>query len=188
MKDHKRASVVQPRLRVQDVQYSLFGRSIHPELYHSYESRRFDRGRYAVQVEILRSGHLVQWTYDDKLTMSEVVTRADGPLPSSRRLESRRFQVKSGFDIEWRRGIRYRVAMQMESVEPELLWSYQKELSPGGCQGLMQTFGTGGRIALGGMSYVHVETRDRTVLVQSVHTFPDDAALLKVESFFQAPQ
>ena len=39
-------------------------------------------------------------------------------------------------------------------------------------------------MALGALSYVNVETRRTSMLVQAIHTFPDDYAIVKVESLF----
>ena len=40
---------------------------------------------------------------------------------------------------------------------------------------------------LGALSYVNVETRRNSMLVQAIHTFPDDYAIVKVESLFALP-
>ncbi len=42
-------------------------------------------------------------------------------------------------------------------------------------------------MALGALSYVHVESRNRRLMVQAFHTFPDDCAIVKSESVFQLP-
>ena len=44
-----------------------------------------------------------------------------------------------------------------------------------------------GRMAMGALSYIHVETRSRRLLVQAFHTFPDDYAIVKSQSVFQLP-
>ena len=42
-------------------------------------------------------------------------------------------------------------------------------------------------IALGAVSYINVETRNRSLLVQAFHTFPDDYAIVKSQSLFEIP-
>jgi hypothetical protein len=37
------------------------------------------------------------------------------------------------------------------------------------------------------MSYVHLESRDRSLKVQAFHTFPDDYAIVKSQSVFMLP-
>ena len=51
----------------------------------------------------------------------------------------------------------------------------------------MHTFDASGRMALGALSYVNVETRRASMLIQAIHTFPDDYAIVKVESLFSLP-
>ncbi len=42
-------------------------------------------------------------------------------------------------------------------------------------------------MALGALSYINVEARNRSLLVQAFHTFPDDYAIVKSQSLFQLP-
>jgi hypothetical protein len=44
---------------------------------------------------------------------------------------------------------------------------------------LCQNFGSSGRIPMGAVSFIHVEERLRHVVIQSLHTFPDDYQILK---------
>ena len=53
---------------------------------------------------------------------------------------------------------------------------------------LVHTFDSSGRMALGALSYINVETRSRSMLVQAFHTFPDDYAIVKSQSLFQLPR
>ena len=48
-------------------------------------------------------------------------------------------------------------------------------------------FDSSGRMALGALSYIHVESRARQLLIQAFHTFPDDYAIVKSQSMFQVP-
>ena len=42
---------------------------------------------------------------------------------------------------------------------------------------MLHRFDSSGRMALGALSYLNVETRNRSLLVQAFHTFPDDYEL-----------
>ena len=42
-------------------------------------------------------------------------------------------------------------------------------------------------VTLGASSYINFETRNRSLLVQTFHTFPDDYAIVKSQSLFQLP-
>jgi hypothetical protein len=54
-------------------------------------------------------------------------------------------------------------------------------------RGMLHRFESSGRMILGAVSYINFEARDRSLLIQAFHTFPDDYAVLKSESLFQLP-
>ena len=86
------------------------------------------------------------------------------------------------------RGATYKVNFSLEPVDPELFWTFQKELSLDGArQGMVHKFDSSGRMALGALSYIHVESRNHSLRVQAFHTFPDDYAIVKSQSLFQLP-
>ena len=77
---------------------------------------------------------------------------------------------------------------ELEPVAPSLFWTFQSELSNDeNRKGLLHLFDSSGRFALGAMSYIHAETRQRSLRIQAVHTFPDDCAIVKSESVFRLP-
>jgi hypothetical protein len=66
--------------------------------------------------------------------------------------------------------------------------TYQKELTLQATRkGMLQQFEAGGRLEMGALSYVSIESRDKTFRVQAFHTFPDDRALLKIQSWYRIP-
>jgi hypothetical protein len=90
--------------------------------------------------------------------------------------------------VECRGGIVYQTSFQLEPVSPELFWMFQEELAHDGeRQGLVHTFDSSGRMALGALSYIYAETRARSLLIQAFHTFPDDCAIVKCQSVFELP-
>ena len=52
---------------------------------------------------------------------------------------------------------------------------------------MFHKFDSSGRMALGALSYINVETRSRKLFIQAFHTFPDDYAIVKSQSLFQLP-
>jgi hypothetical protein len=51
----------------------------------------------------------------------------------------------------------------------------------------LHTFDSSGRVSLGAISYINLETRNRSLLIQAFHTFPDDNAIVKSQSVFRLP-
>jgi hypothetical protein len=179
--------VLSVRPKIAELVFQLYGRSLHPELFQVYSTRVVERGDYQATIHITHAGHIVTWRYQG-LTLTEVATSSDHPLPQKRRLLSHRLKGQRSDRVQCRGGVKYEVSFQLETVEPEVFWTFQQELVHAGQQGLLQTFSGGGRLALGALSYINVETRSRSLLVQSFHTFPDDLAIVKSQSVFEVPK
>ncbi len=175
------------RPKVAELVFQLYGRVLHPELFEVCATRSIDRGGYSATISITDAGHLVTWRKDG-LTLTEVATSLAQPLPQKRRLLSHRIAGERSDRMECRGGASYQTCFQLETVEQEVFWSFQQELVvEGSKRGLLHRFESGGRLALGALSWINVETRPRSLLVQTYHTFPDDLAIVKSQSLFECP-
>lgn len=175
------------RPKVAELVFQLYGRALHPELFQIHSTRTIQRGDYEAKIQITSTGHLVTWRYQG-LTLTEVATSAHQPLPQLRRVVSYRLKGERADHLVCRGGARYQVNFQLEPVEPEVFWTFQQELSGDGQrQGMLYRFDSSGRMALGALSYINLEARNRSLLVQAFHTFPDDYAIVKSQSLFEIP-
>mgnify|MGYP002626213141 CR=1 FL=1 len=175
------------RPKVAELVFQLYGRPLHPELFEVSRSRCLQRGDYEAQVQITSAGHVVTWR-SGGLTLTEVCTSAQQPLPQKRRLLSYRLRGERNDQIQCRGGVNYQVSFQLEPVEPEVFWTFHEELlRDGGTKGLLHAFDSSGRMAMGALSYINVESRNRKLLVQAFHTFPDDYAIVKSQSLIELP-
>lgn len=179
--------VLTVRPKVAELVFQLYGRPLHPELFEVHTSRTVGRGDYQARVEITNAGHVVTWKYLG-LTLTEVATSAHHPLPEKRRLLSYRLQGERSDRVECRGGASYEAQFQMERVDPAIFWNYQEELFNNiETEGMLFRFESSGRIAMGAVSYINLQCRERTLRVQAFHTFPDDYAIVKTQSQFQIP-
>ena len=175
------------RPKVAELVFQLYGRGLHPELFEIVSTRSVGRGNYEATISITSAGHLVTWRRDG-LTLSEVAASAAQPLPQRRRLLSYRLAGERSDRMECRGGITYQTCFQLETVPAEVFWTFQQELCGEGIKhGMFHRFESGGRLALGAISWINVETRTKSLLVQAFHTFPDDLAIVKSQSLFELP-
>lgn len=175
------------RPKVAELVLQLYGRSIHPELFDIFESRTFQRGKYQATVRITGTGHLVTWKVGD-LLLTEVATSAHMQMPEKRRLMSHRIRANREDRLECHGGITYEMNFSLENAGLEKLRGYQQELSLQAAKnGIVHQFESSGRFEAGGMSYINTECRDKIFRVQAFHTFPDDSAVLRVQSTFRLP-
>ena len=75
------------RPKVAELTFQLYGRSLHPELFHVHKSHTVERGGYSAKIDITSAGHVVTWRFGG-LTLTEVAASAQHPLPQRRRLLS----------------------------------------------------------------------------------------------------
>lgn len=175
------------RPKVAELVFQLYGRSLHPELFAIHAQRSVERTDYRATVAITTGGHLVTWQKAG-ITLTEVAASGAQPLPLKRRLLSYRLAGERSDRVECRGGIRYETSFQLETVEPEVFWTFQQELcSDGGRHGILHRFDSNGRMALGAISWLNIESRTKTLFVQAFHTFPDDLAIVKSQSLFEVP-
>ena len=175
------------RPKVAELTFQLFGRPLHPELFVVFESCTVERGGYLAKIDITSAGHVVTWRYAG-LTLTEVAASAHHPLPKMRRLLAHHLRGQRTDRVECRGGVRYQTSFQLEPTDPEVFWTFQQELAvEGQRQGMLHRFGSSGRMALGALSYINLEARNRSLLVQAFHTFPDDYAIVKSQSLFELP-
>jgi len=177
--------VLTVRPKVAELVFYLYGRPLHPELFQIHRTRTIERGAHRAKIDITSAGHVVTW-YHDGHTLTEVAAAANHPLPQCRRLLSYRLKGEQTAAVPCRGGAVYQVTFQLEPVEPDVFWTFQEELTRDGeREGMLHQFDSSGRMALGALSYIHVETRQRSLLVQAFHTFPDDYAIVKSQSLFR---
>lgn len=175
------------RPKVTELTFQLFGRPLHPELFQVVESNTIERGSYTAKIDITGAGHVVTWRYAG-LTLTEVAASARHPLPKTRRLLCYGLKGQRTDRVECRGGVIYQTSFQLEPAEPEFFWTFQRELVDQGLRhGVLHQFNASGRLALGAISYVNFEARNRSLLIQAFHTFPDDYAIVKSLSLFQLP-
>ena len=193
------------RPKVAELAFHVFSRALHPELYTIHKTRTIEGFGYQAKIDITNCGHVVTWNVPGETdnagkgrnattspgamnmpgaTICEVATSAHQPLPKKRLLLSKPLKGSRTERANCRNGVSYRTHFQLEPVGPDLFWMVQQQLGNGPTEGLLHQFDASGRMALGALSYVSVETRQKSMLIQAIHTFPDDYAIVKVESLF----
>jgi hypothetical protein len=179
--------VLTVRPKVAELAFQLYRRPLHPELFQVCKTGSIQRGVYQAKIDITSAGHVVTWKHED-LTLTEVAASAQHPLPKKGKLLSHRLRGERSERVECSGGVLYQTSFQLEAVDPEIFWMFQQELAHDGeRRGLLHRFDSSGRLAVGALSYIHVETRARSMLVQAFHTFPDDYAIVKSQSLFELP-
>jgi len=179
--------VLSARPKIAELVFHLFNRSLHPELFEVYQARKFSRSGFEAEIAITSAGHVIKWRHQG-VTLTEVAAAAHQPLPEKRRLFGHPLKGRCHQRVECRGGVTYECDFQLERADPVQFWDYQHDLSwESSANGMFHRFDASGRIALGALSYIHVETRLRSLSIKAFHTFPDDHAVVRTISRFQLP-
>ncbi|MEM7474625.1 MAG: DUF2617 family protein [Planctomycetota bacterium] len=182
-------STVRPK--VAQLTFQLLQRSVHPELFHIYKTQHIERDNFNARIHITSDGHVVQWTHGqsaNQSTLTEIASSTLQEVPQGRHLFSLPLR-DSGKDCLDLPGASYEYSYELQRVRPELFLMIQKQLKETSeTHELIHVFNSSGRIAIGGLSFLNVETRLKSLHVQAIHTFPDDLALVKTESIFRICQ
>lgn len=175
------------RPKIAELVFHLFNRSLHPELFEVYKTRKFSRAGFEAEISITSAGHVIRWRHQG-VTLSEVAAAANHPLPEKRKLFGHSLKGRHKERVECRGGVTYECDFQLERVEPAQFWTFQHDLAwESSANGMLHRFDASGRIALGALSFIHVETRLRSLSIKAFHTFPDDHAVVRSISRFQVP-
>lgn len=173
------------RPKVAALAFHVFGRSVHPELFQIYRTKQVSRKHYNASIDITRVGHVIQFSTENS-TLCEIACSTTQDLPEKRQLLASRFAGKKTRAIDDRKGISYETEYSVENVGAALFATVEKQLS--NCSSehdLLQVFDSNGRFSLGAISFIHVESRVRSLVVQALHTFPDDYAIVKSHTKIQ---
>ena len=174
--------VVRPKIA--DLNFKLFGRSIHPELFDSCSVRKVQREHYSVELNITSDGHLILFRHED-LTLAEISASSHHPLPSNRLLMSHAMQGEQQDKVTVGDRVRYECQFQLDLVSPKTVLAIQQQLGPEvDCQGLVHRFAASGRMAFGAISYIDVQSFCKHVQIRTFHTFPDTSSIVKSCSVF----
>ena len=172
------------RPKITDLNFHLFGRAIHPELFNASVRRFIERENYRLALNITTAGHLIEFEHDG-LVLTEVSATKHQPLPQTMRLISRAIEGVHSESTEFQERLSYDNKVQFEGVSPKMLVTIQQQLDESKrCEGLLHRFESNGRMAFGAISYINVQAFNSYVKIRSFHTFPDTCAVMKSESKF----
>lgn len=169
-----RPKIFEPTLRI-------YERPVHPEFFRIVAMKNLDRDHYGISSALTTSGHVITWTGGGR-TFCEVVDTNLRELPEPLIFNPILNEI-SKTPITIPENAFYGNFSQMIEVPSEFFHDMEKEfLRNTETDGLFYRFGYSGRMNLGGISYLGVESRSRSVRIRSVHTFPDDGVFIKTET------
>ncbi len=172
------------RPKICELALRVFGRSVHPELFEFCASRRMEREQYVLTAHITTAGHVLSFRHGNT-QLTEVCAGIHQELPQQQCLLSQHIQHNHHRDCSVGPDVRWQSTFQYEPVEPLLFQAIEEHVAPlQHCEGLIHRFQSSGRMAIGAVSYVSIQSFRRHALVRVFHTFPDAGTVIKSQTRF----
>ncbi|MFQ5732405.1 MAG: DUF2617 family protein [Planctomycetaceae bacterium] len=177
-------SVKFARPSIADLTFQVFGRSVHPELFDVYAVREFWNDAYSVGVRICEAGHVVAFRLDE-LTVTEVVSTHDQPLPRRCRSFCQKLGGSRNRSARFG-GLNYEVSFHVERLDAEVFQNFHQELLVDAERvELAHRFPAGNRFSPEPLSLLRADAQPDSLLVHAYHTFPEHCAVVKSQSLFE---
>ncbi len=170
---------------VAELVLEVFERSVHPELLTIHAQAEWRHAAFDVKVQICDAGHVLTIRHQNTV-ISEVATIRATLLPKHYRIFSHRLKGHRQDSLKCRAGITYHVSFDLEELEPEVFTNYHAELMADSLRcPVSYHFPTKSRLNPTPLSFVELEATADSLQVHTFHTFPDNSAVVKVQSRFE---
>ncbi|MGB9623242.1 MAG: DUF2617 family protein [Phycisphaerae bacterium] len=171
--------------RVGDMQFFLYRRPIHPELFHIHQERRVSSRRYHANLWIMGLTHAVTVQAGDRV-ITELTADDQELLPQAGCVTTFRFRGERDHVERFDDGLRYILSTQIERLSPNLFNATHRDLVRyGSNRGMFLSFEEWADNGPEPFTFLDYELRDSEFHVQAFHAFPADCTILKTQSIFE---
>ena len=174
---------------VSRLMFRVYSGPVHPEFFDIAARFSTELTVWRAKFWLCREGHVLQFQAGTH-TLTELLTVRDRALPDRRQLLSRYVRANRSEQLSEGPGPRYATSFQLEQVEPDVFPRLHEELLADSSRvQIVHQFGsTGGprnRLTVPPLSYMRLEVLPDGLIVHSYHTFPENHAIVKVQSLFE---
>ena len=172
--------VVRPN--VADLQFSLFDRAIHPELFAIQLVREFSRHDFVVKLMLTEAGHALDIRHGNFIC-TEVLSQQSQMLPETRQIFVHRLAGERTERHQPAPNITYQSCFLLEKQPMEVFLHQQDELCRDGEKtGVFHRLQPPDRLGLSPLTFVDLQARPGSLSIHVYHTFPDEFAIVKTQT------
>lgn len=173
------------RSRAAELSIHVFGRAVSPEWFSVRGHRRVSLTGWEADVRIVEGGHVIVWGTGG-VRISEVVAGPETLLPETGRLFHATAKRERSVRLAPDSRVEYQTCIEAERLDAEVFAHLSEELTLDATPGdLVVRFRPANRMAPASISRIHIEARSRGLSIQAFHTFPDERAIVRVQSLFE---
>ena len=170
---------------VKDLEFHLYSRPVHPELFEILALRDVRQGDYRIRVRLTPSGHVLT-VQTPEFWLTEVTAVRDQPLPAQGHLLRHRFRGEKSDSLTPAPAFAYHSTSQVEELPEAIFERVQDEIIAGGRKGgLLFRFDSRSRVFLAPISYMSVQAGRGMVSITALHTFPGENTVVKTISLLE---
>ena len=174
----------QINVAIEELTFSLFQRSLHPELFQIYASRHLHTEKYEAIIWVTGCTHVVS-VFADDACLSEVVSTPGQLLPHRGLIERFQFRGPRSHKCTLSRGISYMTDFQVEKMSPNLYLQSHNDLERfARNRGVFVKFPELEVGKLQPFCYVDFEARRTELQIQTFAAYPDQVTMIKTQSLF----
>ncbi len=176
--EHARQSVGQLR-------YHLYGRGLHPELFHIDQGQVVRQRRYFADVWIVGLAHVITLRHKNAI-ITEVAAAPGESLPQRGLVTSFKFRGERDEEREFDEGMQYIFSSQVEQMTENVFKACHEDLlGDARNRGIHMEYPDLATNGLVPFSYLSTEARDNEFHVHAFHLFPDECTILRTQSIFE---
>ena len=165
-----------------ELNFCVFRRALHPELFDIYASRQFVQGDYEVIIWVTGCGHVVQ-VFSGNHCITELICPPDQMLPKHGLVEQFTFRGEKSHKCNWSKGLSYMMNLQVETMSTNLFRQSHADLMRAGKKrGMFVPFAQWAKGELVPFSYLDYEARQDELQLNTFHAFPEQQTILKTQS------
>lgn len=175
----------QTKQRVEELQFCLYQRAIHPELFHIHHVKRIERARYHAEIWVVGLAHVVTVQCGDQI-LTELITEDTEILPKSGLATSFRFRGERDHAQSFNEGFKYILSTQVERMTAQLFPATHRDyVHYAQNRELFVLFNDWAHDGLAPFTFIDYDARDHEFHVHAFHAFPEELTLLKTQSIFE---
>jgi len=169
---------------VADMVLRVYERSVHPELFETLCETTIPVGRNQAILRISRYGHALEFR-TKRHTVTEVASSKYSPLPLQGRMVDRRL---IGYRTHMLNGpgIRYHCSYQLDSVSADVYLQVHREMEIDARTATLAASMPGSSPSSPDcLSFLKSDLLPDGLVIHSFHTFPDNGAVLRIQTLFE---
>jgi len=174
----------QINVSVEELNFSLFQRPLHPELFKIYGKRELKTDKYEAEIWITGCTHVVS-VFADGLCLSEVISGPGQMLPQRGLIERFRFRGPRSHKCTLSRGVSYMTDFQVEKMTASLYQQSHKDLEGfARNRGIFVKYPRQASEGRQPFCYVDFEARRNELHIHTFAAYPEQIMMIKTQSLF----